>query len=90
MAFYVVDGHVRWVDNARAMSRRVCETCSWFLMSDIVDTGGYGICVRHRDYTTPYEARQLPMYPIIAANQIRCEEDSCKHWERDDRESWKR
>lgn len=73
------------------MSRRVCETCAWFVTGEIDGVNGYGICsYRERRTPTPYLARQTVMYPIIAAQQIRREEDLCKNWERDDRESWER
>ena len=56
------------------MSRRVCETCQWFATGNLGCMYDYGICT--------YKDRTAPMSPDDAADQIRNEEDWCKHWER--------
>lgn len=71
------------------MSRRVCETCQWFVTSDFGGVDGCGICA-YMEHLEPHTAKRWVISPASATEgirremeRIRREEDWCEHWERE-------
>ena len=56
------------------MSRRVCETCAWWVAGEYE----HGICA----YTALHDCHTRWLIEVCeAADSIRMSDDTCEHWE---------